>query len=144
MHGKKLYEYLIDLFYSDKFLARCIDPLFPCSHAHQHDLQVFIITVGAWLSLSMVCCFSDTPLCDKGNVTVIHQPICFFGGSQFLFSFLWFIFFLPCPLLPLPQRHKSSCRVGTDASGQTKYTRKLFYHLMKQSSCLFDQFCFKV
>lgn len=37
-------------------------------------------------------CSADTPLCNWGNVTVMHQVICLFRGVNFLLSCLWFIF----------------------------------------------------
>ena len=37
--------------------------VFQLSHAHQHDLQLLLLPVEASLSLFMVCCLSDTPLC---------------------------------------------------------------------------------
>lgn len=78
-------EYLIDLVYSVESFSLRIDPagtLLP--YVHHHDLQFFIIPVEARLSVSTVCCSSDMPLCNWGNVTVIHQAICLFGGSQYL------------------------------------------------------------
>lgn len=85
--SKMLSSCVIDLVYSDKSLPVCIDPLFSCSRSHQDDLKLFIITAEARLSLSMVCCISDTPLCDKGNVTAVHQAICLFGEVNSLLFF---------------------------------------------------------
>lgn len=74
----------------------------PLPYVHQRDLHLFIIPVEAWLSVSMVCCSSDTPLCNWGNVTVIHQAICLFGEVNFYRpSFESFPHFHALPLLCL-------------------------------------------
>lgn len=113
---KWLDEYLIDFAHSDESFSLRIDsPTPPPStrhpplpYVHQSDLHLFIIPAEAWLSLSMVCCTSDTPLCNWGNVTVIHQAICLFGEVNFYRPSFWIISTLPCPCPPFLSTRRCS------------------------------------